>query len=79
MLSRLITSCSTSMQSWAGSQCFSLLSLIRSLMWWWQVMYHPTIGHGGFLLANKWRRQILAQVKVVVATGADMSTKAACT
>ena len=40
-------------------------------------MYHPQLGHGGFLLSTKWRRQILSQIKVIVAMGADMSTKQA--
>ena len=42
-----------------------------------QVMYHPTAGHGGFLLSSSWRRQVLTNVKVVVATGADLAAKSA--
>ena len=42
-----------------------------------QVMYHPTAGHGGFLLSSSWRRQVLANIKVVVATGADLAAKSA--
>ena len=42
-----------------------------------QVMYHPTAGHGGFLLSHSWRRQVLANIKVVVATGADLAAKSA--
>jgi hypothetical protein len=42
-----------------------------------QVMYHPTAGHGGFLLSHSWRRQVLANIKVVVTTGADLAAKAA--
>lgn len=43
-----------------------------------QVMYHPTAGHGGFLLSTKWRRQMIANIKVTVATGAHMSAKTGC-
>ena len=42
-----------------------------------QVMYHPTAGHGGFLLSASWRRQVLANIKVIVATGADLAAKSA--
>lgn len=43
----------------------------------WQVMYHPTAGHGSFLLSHSWRRQVLINIKVVVATGADLACKTA--
>ena len=38
-------------------------------------MYHPTAGHGGFLLSHSWRRQIVKNIKVTVATGADLAAK----
>lgn len=38
-------------------------------------MYHPTAGHGGFLLSHSWRRQILSNIKVTVGTGADLAAK----
>ena len=40
-----------------------------------QVMYHPTAGHGGFLLSHSWRRQIVKNIKATVATGADLAAK----
>jgi hypothetical protein len=38
-------------------------------------MYHPTAGHGGFLLSTKWRRQMIANIKVTVSNGARLAAK----
>ncbi|CAL8466496.1 g6032 [Coccomyxa elongata] len=52
-----------------------LRQLLQSINHPCEVMYHPTLGHGGFLLSHKWRRQILSQIKVMVASGAERSMK----
>ena len=44
-----------------------------------QVMYHPTAGHGGFLLSSIFRRQVLTNIKVIVTQGADLACKRAKT
>ena len=40
-----------------------------------QVLFHPTAGHGGFILDTKWRQQILVQVETVIANGAEGACK----
>ena len=40
-----------------------------------QVLFHPTAGHGGFILDTQWRQQILAQVESVIAAGAEAACK----
>ena len=42
-----------------------------------QVLYHATAGHGGFLLSSSFRRQVLANIKVIVTQGADLACKRA--
>ena len=41
------------------------------------MLYHPTAGHGGFLLSSSFRRQVLANIKVIVTQGADLACKCA--
>ena len=41
------------------------------------MLYHATAGHGGFLLSSSFRRQVLANTKVVVTQGADLACQRA--
>ena len=41
------------------------------------MLYHATAGHGGFLLSSSFRRQVLANTKVIVTQGADLACQRA--